>query len=155
MESVGLAYHARHRGEALAIVSEGRSLTFAELYRRSNQVAHALRAAGIGLGDTVALAMHNRCEWLEMMQAVGKIGARVVPIGYRAKAPEIAYLLADSCARLLVAENALAPEIDRALHQAGMTGSLPVWVVGEETPWRGTSYEAQLAQLRRFCNESG
>lgn len=145
MESVGLAYHARHRGEALAIVSEGRSLTFAELYRRSNQVAHALRAAGIGLGDTVALAMHNRCEWLEMMQAVGKIGARVVPIGYRAKAPEIAYLLADSCARLLVAENALAPEIDRALHQAGMTGSLPVWVVGEEPPWRGTSYEAQLA----------
>ncbi|MCX8073101.1 MAG: AMP-binding protein [Candidatus Binatia bacterium] len=143
--ALGLRYHAEQRPHALAVWSPERQLSYATLYRRANQLAHALRAAGVGQGDAVALVMHNRVEWLEAMQAVGKLGARVLPIGYRAKGPEIAYLLNDAGARILIAENSLAAEVDAALAEAGLTRAVSVWVVGAEHPWRGESYEASLA----------
>ncbi|GIW44897.1 MAG: acyl-CoA synthetase [Candidatus Binatia bacterium] len=143
LSGVGLRHHAQVRPQALAIWSQERRLSYAELYRRANQLAHALRAAGVSQGDAVALVLHNRCEWLEVLQAVGKLGARVLPVGYRAKAPEIAYLLSDARARLVIAENALREEVDAALAAVG--GTIPVWVVGEDSPWRGDSYERQIS----------
>lgn len=144
-EAVGLRYHATYRPDAVALESPARRLTYAELYRRVNQLAHALRAAGIRRGDSVALVLGNRVEWLEVMQAVGKLGARVLPVGYRAKAPEIAYLLSDAGARLIIAENSLRAEVDTALSQLGSTEPPHVWIVGDEPPWRGQSYEEQMA----------
>ncbi|GBD25172.1 Long-chain-fatty-acid--CoA ligase FadD13 [bacterium HR30] len=144
-QELGLRYHARVRPDAVAIESPWRRLNYADLYRRANQLAHAFRSAGIRQGDTIALVLHNRPEWLEAMQAVGKLGARVVPVGYRAKAPEIAYLLRDADARLIIAENALQEELDAALTAAGLANAITLWVVGEEPPWRGESYEEQIA----------
>ncbi len=144
-QELGLRYHARVRPDAVAIESPWRRLNYADLYRRANQLAHAFRSAGIRQGDTIALVLHNCPEWLEAMQAVGKLGARVVPVGYRAKAPEIAYLLRDADARLILAENALQEELDAALTEAGLADAITLWVVGEEPPWRGERYEEQIA----------
>lgn len=144
LSGLGLRHHARVRPQALAIWSSQRSWTYGALYGRVNQLARALRGAGIAQGDAVALVLRNRCEWLEVLQAVGKLGARVLPVGYRAKAPEIAYLLADARARLVIAENTLRDEVDAALAELGE--SLPVWVVGDDRPWRGTRYEEQISK---------
>ena len=80
-----------------------------------NRLARALRRAGVGVGDAVGAALHNGFEWYELLNAVGKLGAQLVPIGYRLKGPEIAYMLADSGAKVLIAAPDLADEIDRAL----------------------------------------
>ncbi|GIW41800.1 MAG: long-chain acyl-CoA synthetase [Candidatus Binatia bacterium] len=140
---VGIAAHARRRPEKPAIVFEGKTLTYGELDRRVNRLARALRRAGVGPGDTVALVLPNGFEWFEALGAAGKIGAQVVPVGYRAKGPEIAYMVADSGAKVILGASELREEIDRALEELGR-GDEALWVVGER--WRGRAYEDVLSE---------
>jgi long-chain acyl-CoA synthetase len=140
----GLAHHAAARGERLAVVDAFAQRTYAEFAQRVNRLARALRRVGADSSWVVAAVLHNRCEWLELLQAVGKIGARLLPVGYRAKAPEIAYLLADSGAQWMITENELAAEVEAALATLGRP-EFPIWVVGSDPPWRGDAYEQVIA----------
>ncbi len=142
-QSIGLAHHARAFPEKSALVMGDESMTYGVLTARVNRLARALRRAGIGVGDAVAAVLPNGFEWFELLNAVGKLGAQVVPIGYRLKAPEIAYMVTDSGARLVVGAPALRAEIDRALSELYWPDDL-LWVTEEEAPWRGCAYEAML-----------
>jgi long-chain acyl-CoA synthetase len=142
-QSIGLARHARVSPEKPALVMGDEVRTYGELNHRVNRLARALRRAGIGTGDAVGAVLHNGLEWFELLNAVGKIGAQIVPIGYRTKGPEIAYMLADACAKLMVGAADLREEIDRALGELSWSEDA-LWVVGGPTPWRGRAYEAML-----------
>jgi len=73
--------HLQHRGDQTAIIWEGddpadsRHITYAELYQRTNQLANALKALGIGKGDTVTLYMPMIPEAAVAMLACARIGA--------------------------------------------------------------------------------
>jgi long-chain acyl-CoA synthetase len=141
---VGLAHHAQAFGDKPALIMGDAQLSYAALDARVNRLAHALRRAGVGVGGTVGAALHNGFEWYELLNAVGKLGAQLVPIGYRLKGPEIAYMMADSGARVLVAATDLAGEVDRALSEQTLA-ERALWVVGTARPWRGRAYEDVLA----------
>jgi acetyl-CoA synthetase len=65
---------------ALLIVGDGAvSLTFAELAERSNRVANALRGLGVKRGDRVLVMLGNVAPLWEVMLAVMKLGAVVIP----------------------------------------------------------------------------
>ena len=142
--SVGLAHHARAFPEKAALIIDDTVCSYGALNARVNRLAHALRRAGVAVGEAVGAALHNGVEWFELLNAVGKIGAQIVPIGYRLKGPEIAYMLADSHAKLMIGAPDLRPEIDRAMQELSWPDAA-LWVVGSETPWRGRSYEELLA----------
>ncbi|MBX3027197.1 AMP-binding protein [bacterium] len=142
VDALGLAYHARARPQAVALIAGDERRTYGELAGRVNRLARALRAAGVGVGDAVGAALPNGCEWFELLNAVGLLGAQLVPIGYRLKGPEIAYMLADSGAKVLLAAAALAPEVDRAAAEIDWPDAHR-WVVGAAE--RGRPYEAVLA----------
>jgi len=118
--------------------------TYGELDRRVNQIAHALRRAGIAEGDRVAVALFNSFEWFEVLNALGRLGALLVPVSFRGKGPEIAYMLGDSAAKLLVVDPRLADEVDRALAEQPLDDE-HVWVTGPAAPWRGVSFEQRIA----------
>ena len=143
-QGLGLAHHARAWPEKRALVLNDASLTYGGLNARVNQLARALRRAGVGTGDAVAAVLHNGFEWCELLNAAGKIGAQIVPIGYRLKGPEIAYMVADACAKVIVGAADLREEIDRAANELGWRADA-LWIVGPDAPWRGRSYEAALA----------
>jgi long-chain acyl-CoA synthetase len=143
-ESVGLAHHARSSPDKPALIMGEARQSYAELHARVNRLARALRRAGVGVGDAVAAALHNGFEWYELLNAVGVLGAQLVPIGYRLKGPEIAYMLADSRAKVLLAAPDLAAEIDRAIAEHDWPSDA-LWVVGTDRPWRGRAFEAVLA----------
>src|SRR5215470_7252178 len=142
-EEVGLTHHARAFPNRPALIMGDAQRSYAELEGRVNRLARALRRAGVGVGGTVGAALHNGFEWYELLNAVGKLGAQLVPIGYRLKGPEIAYMLADSGASVLLAAPDLAPEVDRALGELGWSAEA-LWVVGPRSPWRGRAYEDVL-----------
>jgi len=142
--AAGLAHHARAFPDKPALILRDARRTYGELNARVNRLAHALRSAGVGVGSTVGAALHNGFEWYELLHAVGKLGAQLVPIGYRLKGPEIAYMVADSGAKVLLAAADLAEEVDRALAEHALPDSA-LWVVGSEQPWRGRAYEEVLA----------
>jgi long-chain acyl-CoA synthetase len=142
-QSVGLAHHARAFPAKPALIVGDAIRSYADLDARVNRLVRALRRAGVCTGDAVGAALHNGFEWYELLNAAGKLGAQLVPIGYRLKGPEIAYLLADSAATLLLAAPDLAPEVDRAMDELSWPDDR-LWVVGAQAPWRGRSYERVL-----------
>src|SRR5207237_469066 len=80
-------------------------------------------------GDRVAVALFNSFEWFEVLNALGRLGALLVPVSFRGKGPEIAYMLADSAAKLLIVDPRLAAEVDRALAEQPLRDDA-VWVTG-------------------------
>jgi acyl-CoA synthetase (AMP-forming)/AMP-acid ligase II len=110
--------------EACVEYERGRRFTFAELNARANRMANALLATGVTPGDRVAVLLKNSVEFIETYFAVAKIGAVMVPVNWRLVAAEIAYILTDSGARVLVYDSDF-DEAAQALH-AGREGALAV-----------------------------
>ena len=94
---------AAERGDAVAIAQGDRELTFAALDERSSRLARALRDSGVGPGDRVAYLDRTAPEVIELLFAVSKIGAVIVPMNWRLAGPELSAVLADSAARVLIA----------------------------------------------------
>src|SRR6476646_1864563 len=100
--------HAHEKPGGVYLRFEGGSVTWAQILERVSGLAAALRERGVRAGDRVAIMMTNRPEFLETMFAANAIGAIVVPVNFRLAPDEIAYILTDSGASLLVVEEATA-----------------------------------------------
>lgn len=128
---------AQRRPEHTALVGMGSRLTFAEFDRATDEVAHGLRALGVGRGDQVALWLTNSPDWVVCWMACARIGAVLVPVNTRFKPDEVAYILRQSDARVLIAMDAfwgidflamirgLVPELDGSTPGALRSESLP------------------------------
>ena len=86
---------------------EGQHIAAEDFFQRYQRAAVALRAAGVGEGDVVALLMRNGPDLLELMLAARWIGALWCPINWHFKADEVQYILSDSGAKVLIADAAL------------------------------------------------
>ncbi len=74
----------------LALVDERGTLTFAEVHDRTNRIANALAARGIGAGDAVALMCRNHRGFVEATVALNKVGAHALYLNTSFAAPQIA-----------------------------------------------------------------
>ena len=92
---------------ALIMGWDGEVVTYHELERRSNQVAHLLRNRGLRKGDVVALCMDTNRHFHEILWGVHRSGLVFLPISNRLLPDEIAYILKDSGARVLFATGGL------------------------------------------------
>ncbi|HEY5532446.1 MAG TPA: long-chain fatty acid--CoA ligase [Candidatus Anoxymicrobiaceae bacterium] len=81
---------------------DGREYNNLEFNKRVNRVANALPSVGIALGERIAALLPNNPEFLELLFATSKIGAIMVPLNYRLGPAELAYMLEDSGATVLV-----------------------------------------------------
>jgi 3-oxocholest-4-en-26-oate---CoA ligase len=92
-----------------ALVCDGDRLTYAELTARSEQVAQALIAAGIGPDETVGLYMPNSVAYVESL--LGCMVARAIPvnINYRYTGPELAHLFGGASLSGLIVDAEYAP----------------------------------------------
>ena len=86
-----------------ALVYKGQRLTWTELDQWSSRLAAAFLANGVQRGQTVATFMVNSFEWVAIFFALGKIGAAIVPVNFRYKGQELAYVLKQSGAAMLLA----------------------------------------------------
>ena len=97
--------------EALTFVdgSAVRRWTFAELRADVDRAAKALLQAGVGPGETVALWLNNRPEWLHILFAVAKVGGTLVPVNTRFRTSDLAYVLRHSDATTLITADVSGP----------------------------------------------
>lgn len=96
-----------------AFLFEGRTVTYAQLEADASQLAHALRARGIGRGDRVAIYLPNIPEYATTYYAIQKIGAIPVAINSIFRSGEVEYLLQDSGALLIFTVAELVPFVPR------------------------------------------
>jgi fatty-acyl-CoA synthase len=99
---------ARMTPGKVALVQDGRATTYAELHRDSTRLAHGLRARGVGRGDRVAFLGLNSVELVVAMFATAQLAAVFVPVNTRLASPEVAFILDDTDASLLLIEDGFA-----------------------------------------------
>jgi long-chain acyl-CoA synthetase len=96
------------------IAPDGSQHTAGELLAAANQVSHGLRALGCSVGDTVACVVPNGIEMLEYYLGATQIGLYLTPINHHLVGPEIAYIVNDSEAKVLLGHERFATELEKA-----------------------------------------
>ena len=81
---------------------EGQSITFAEMNRRVDALAHGLTRLGLRPGEVCILMMPSSLNWALAYYALAKMGALVVPVNFLYRQREIEYIFGDSGARAFV-----------------------------------------------------
>lgn len=104
-----LERHAMMQPDAPALRFVGNTMTWADLRRRVAALEGALSGRGVGFGDRVMILMLNRTEFVESVLAANMIGAIAVPLNFRLTPTEIAVLVEDCVAHVMLTEAALAP----------------------------------------------
>src|SRR3954468_20595983 len=117
-----IAFHARRTPGRCALKYRGEDISYADLNCRIGRVGGWLSTRGIGAGDVVAVLMENSTAFLELVFATSHIGAVLLPINFRLSADEVGYIVGNSGARILIADE------DRA---AVAAGSAPVVLLDE------------------------
>lgn len=99
--------------DAPAVVA-GRAADYATLRSAVGRGAGLLAGLGVGPGDRVGILATNSVEYIEAMFAVASLGGVVVPMNYKAKQREVAHLLADSGATVLLTESRYVGLVDES-----------------------------------------
>lgn len=143
------------------LVSGERYLSLPALDNNARRAASALHAAGVWQGDMVALLLRNDFAFFEATQGAALLGATCVPMNWHMSVEEIAYVLDDSGAKVLIAHSDLLneailslctgrevvavptpPEIAAAINlapaQCSAPGVVPEWYhwLSGHSPWR-------------------
>ena len=101
----------RPRDEALGVGEQ--RLTYGELQTRVEAVSAALRGAGIGRGDRVAVLAKNTLEYFLLYFATASVGSILVPLNFWHRAAEHEYTIGNCSPALLFVEDELRPSLGR------------------------------------------
>ena len=122
--------------DAPALVFEGASLTYAELNRRANRLAHYLGGLGVKPDARVAICVERGFEMVVALLAVVKAGGAYVPLDPAYPVERLKYMLEDSAAVALLTQNRLAgmfAEVSHAMPVLDLTAPSPAWRDQPET----------------------
>jgi acyl-CoA synthetase (AMP-forming)/AMP-acid ligase II len=109
-----LTIHAATHPEKLALICRDDTLTYRAYDERSNRAARALVGLGVLPGDRVAIMSYNSIEASVVSAALRKAGAVSVPVNFRLRGPELAYIVQDSGARVVCAGPEFVEHVEAA-----------------------------------------
>jgi acyl-CoA synthetase (AMP-forming)/AMP-acid ligase II len=84
------------------LVFDQHRLTYGQLWQHIQRLANALRELGVGRGDCVAVLQVNSHRYVEAYYATAAIGAVFLPLNYRAKLPELEYMITTANVKVLL-----------------------------------------------------
>ncbi|RKJ99268.1 AMP-binding protein [Alicycliphilus denitrificans] len=121
------------------MADQGASYTAGALAQMAQQMAQWLAAQGLQAGERFAVLLENRVEILALVLAARQAGLYAAVLSTHLTADEVAYIVGDSGARLVVASGKTLPQLQGI--------GLPCWTVDEAHP-QAPSLHAALAALQ-------
>ncbi len=137
-----LAVHASINPAKPAVIEGERTIDFDTLNRRANRAANVMLALGCGTHDRVASMGFNSAALLEVSHGLRKAGLVGTPINYRLRGAEVAYVLNDSGAAVVVADDAHVDVVEAA--RPGVKRYMHYVAMGECRPAGWQSYEGLM-----------
>jgi acyl-CoA synthetase (AMP-forming)/AMP-acid ligase II len=162
-----LAKICAERGEHPAVVTPGETATYAQLDRRTAQLARALLAAGAGKGARIALLAPDGVLWLTAFLAALRIGALVTLVSTLGTPPELAHILRHSDCQLLIAARRFLRHDYAATLAAALPGLETAEASGLQLPaapylrsiWlddaKGLTWATPIAELLTLADSPG
>ena len=138
-----LARHAATNPSGVALISGERTVDFETLNRRANRAANVFRELGCTAQDRVAVMSFNSVEGFEISNGLRKVGLVGVPVNYRLRGPEIAYVLNDSGSSVVVAGPEHVDAVDAARNE--VLGDRRFIALGGRAPEGWLAYEQLMA----------
>ena len=130
-------------GEYERLIFEGKSYSNRDLHEASLRFARALVELGCTPGDKVVLMMPNGPEVLSAYPAIWRAGLVVVPVLFVLEARELAHIVRNSAAKVIVTSPDVLPKVREALAALPEGADVRVVVTGEGAPPAGCdSYDA-------------
>jgi fatty-acyl-CoA synthase len=131
---------ARAFPERAAMATPDEEVTYAQLVEQAGALAAHFDRQGLKAGDSVAIFLYNRPEYLVALFACFATGLAPVPMNYRYRPPELRDLLVDSDARALLYPTSLTSVVDEALDAASDLPLIAIDDCGEQgrpgsVPW--------------------
>ncbi|MDQ0073669.1 amino acid adenylation domain-containing protein [Variovorax boronicumulans] len=106
-----IAQHAKHQPDAIALLFDEQALSFAELDRRANRLAHRLVALGVKPDMRVGIVMERSVEMVVGLLAILKAGGAYLPLDPDYPLQRLAYMVEDSGIALLLTHRATREHI--------------------------------------------
>ena len=102
-----IAFHARRTPDRCALKYRGQEISYAAFDQRIRMVSGWLASRGIAPDDVIAVLMKNSPAFLDIAFAASHIGVVFLPINFRLASDEVAYIVENSGARVLIADEEL------------------------------------------------
>ena len=116
--------------ERIAVVDETRQVTYRELDTLANRFAHWARGRNLRRGDTVALVLPNRIEYLAAWIGLSKVGVASALVNCQLVGPALAHSLEISRAHHIIADEDTWRAVEDATR--GLARAAMIWVLGLE-----------------------
>lgn len=113
------SHHAKSSPDKAAIIMafSGQTTSYRQMDEGSNQLAHWFRSQGLNTGDAIALCLENHRRFFEICWAAQRSGLYYTAISSRLAADEVAYIVNNCRARLLISSKALLETVIAALEE--------------------------------------
>ena len=108
--------------DAIAVVFEAEQLTYGELNRRANQLAHHLRALGVGPEVLVAICLERSLETVIGLLGILKAGGAYVPLDPAYPQERLAFMLRDAQVPVLLTQRAVGGGVGGTGCQSHLSG---------------------------------
>jgi long-chain acyl-CoA synthetase len=102
-------------GEYEALAFEGRRITNMDQHRAASRVAHALVRLGVQPGDRVVVMLPNCPQVMQSYGGILRVGAVIVPVIFLLGEAEVAHIVADSEARVVITSSDMVGKIEKQI----------------------------------------
>ncbi len=109
---------AKKTPDAVAVEFEGKKLTYKELDARTNQLARALRGAGVGRGSLVGVCVERSVEMIVGVVGILKAGGAYIPLDPGYPSERLTYMVSDSQMKVVVTQAKLQGELKLPVEKA-------------------------------------
>jgi acyl-CoA synthetase (AMP-forming)/AMP-acid ligase II len=129
-----LKVNAKKFPRTVALKDRERSLTYPEVNRRVNKLAHSLLALGLKKGDKVAVLLENSIEIIEAYLATAKTGIVIVPINFRLIGADVEYIADNADAKAFIVHDEFVGTVDPIRPRLAKIPPANYIVVGKPSP---------------------
>ncbi|MFO0762765.1 MAG: amino acid adenylation domain-containing protein [Byssovorax sp.] len=141
---------------AIAVVFEGFSLTYRELDRRSNQLAHHLKGRGVRPGQLVGILVERSLDMVVSMLAVLKAGGAYVPLDPTYPRDRLGFMVSDAELKLILTQERLASVVPAGgAELIRLDADRPKISVESESPIAGGAAPEDLAYVIYTSGSTG
>jgi amino acid adenylation domain-containing protein len=148
-----------HTPDAIAVQCEGESISYRELEKRANQLAHRLRELGVQRDTLVGLCLERSIEMFIGLIAIHKAGGAYVPLDPGYPRDRLSYMVEDSGMRVLITDETLHKElalpIDRVVCIQEEATSLEAYADGRLAPDTSSASNDSLAYVIYTSGSTG